>query len=422
MSRQDKATTERNARTLRELVRRPENKTCADCKRNDPRWASWNLGVFLCIRCSGIHRSMGTHISKVKSVDLDIWTPEQMESIQKWGNHRANLYWEAHLKAGHVPPEHKIESFIRSKYESKRWAKNGPPPTDPSTLESDAPPTAAASEPVAQQSSSPPPRATHAPTSSISNRHASSPVTSRQPQARQLLSSTLLSQSPPPRANQAPAATATAAPTAAAAAPAPAPAPAPQNDLFSLDFHSPASTPAPSASPPPKKDMKQDIMSLFSTPSAQPPVPSMAGGGAGFGQFGGMGGGGGVGGMSQAGVWGNATNPGVAQVAQPATTTSMMGNSGTGMWGVSSGWNNGVGSMAPAQPNVWGAPAPVQQQQQQQAQPNLFASSNDVWGNSGTGATTMGGGSQDPFGSFSSGAPAAPKKDDAFGDIWGGFK
>ncbi|KAJ3002795.1 hypothetical protein NUW54_g5651 [Trametes sanguinea] len=102
---QDKATTERHARTLRELLKRPENKTCADCKRNDPRWASWNLGVFLCIRCSGIHRSMGTHISKVKSVDLDVWTPEQMASIQKWGNRRANLYWEAHLRAGHVPPD-----------------------------------------------------------------------------------------------------------------------------------------------------------------------------------------------------------------------------------------------------------------------------------------------------------------------------
>jgi hypothetical protein len=37
-----------------------------------------NSGVFICIRCSGIHRSMGTHISKVKSVDLDVWTPEQM--------------------------------------------------------------------------------------------------------------------------------------------------------------------------------------------------------------------------------------------------------------------------------------------------------------------------------------------------------
>jgi stromal membrane-associated protein len=77
---------------------------------------------------------MGTHISKgasseqsgrkanqiVKSIDLDIWQPEQMEvsyialslrskaddqNIQKWGNRRANLYWEKHLKAGHVPPD-----------------------------------------------------------------------------------------------------------------------------------------------------------------------------------------------------------------------------------------------------------------------------------------------------------------------------
>lgn len=66
---------------------------------------TFHRGVFLCIRCSGIHRSMGTHISRVKSVDLDLWTPEQMDSIQKWGNARANAYWEAHLKQGHIPPE-----------------------------------------------------------------------------------------------------------------------------------------------------------------------------------------------------------------------------------------------------------------------------------------------------------------------------
>ena len=44
-----------------------------------PRWASWNLGVFLCIRCAGIHRNLGVHISRVKSVNLDSWTPEQIE-------------------------------------------------------------------------------------------------------------------------------------------------------------------------------------------------------------------------------------------------------------------------------------------------------------------------------------------------------
>ena len=56
----------------------------------DPRWASWNLGIFICIRCSGIHRGMGTHISRVKSVDLDAWTDEQLQSVLKWGNTRAN--------------------------------------------------------------------------------------------------------------------------------------------------------------------------------------------------------------------------------------------------------------------------------------------------------------------------------------------
>ncbi|PWN25503.1 Arf GTPase activating protein, partial [Jaminaea rosea] len=130
---QTKQQQQSNAKLLRTLAK--QSGTCADCKKNDPRWASWNIGCFLCIRCSGIHRSMGTHISKVKSIDLDIWTPEQMEQIEKWGNKRCNLYWEAHLKAGHAPPDHKVESFIRSKYETRRWAMDGPPPPDPSVLE-----------------------------------------------------------------------------------------------------------------------------------------------------------------------------------------------------------------------------------------------------------------------------------------------
>ena len=79
---------------------------------------------------------MGTHISRVKSVDLDAWTDEQLQSVLKWGNSRANKYWEAKLAPGHVPSESKIENFIRTKYESKRWVAEGPIP-DPSTLEAD---------------------------------------------------------------------------------------------------------------------------------------------------------------------------------------------------------------------------------------------------------------------------------------------
>lgn len=77
---------------------------------------------------------MGVHISRVKSVDLDSWTDEQMASMLRWGNGRANKYWEHKLAPGHVPNEAKIENFIRTKYDSKRWVMDGPMP-DPSTLE-----------------------------------------------------------------------------------------------------------------------------------------------------------------------------------------------------------------------------------------------------------------------------------------------
>ncbi|KAK4147466.1 uncharacterized protein C8A04DRAFT_34170 [Dichotomopilus funicola] len=126
-----------NQQTIKNLLKLEPNKVCADCKRNKhPRWASWNLGVFVCIRCSGIHRGMGTHISRVKSVDLDAWTDEQLQSILNWGNARANKYWEAKLAANHVPSEAKIENFIRTKYELKRWVMEGPMP-DPATLDAD---------------------------------------------------------------------------------------------------------------------------------------------------------------------------------------------------------------------------------------------------------------------------------------------
>uniref|UniRef100_A0A1I8EP94 Arf-GAP domain-containing protein n=1 Tax=Wuchereria bancrofti TaxID=6293 RepID=A0A1I8EP94_WUCBA len=53
-----------------DLLREEENKYCADCEAKQPRWASWNLGVFLCIRCAGIHRNLGVHLTKVSSFDL----------------------------------------------------------------------------------------------------------------------------------------------------------------------------------------------------------------------------------------------------------------------------------------------------------------------------------------------------------------
>ncbi|CAN1854361.1 ADP-ribosylation factor GTPase-activating protein AGD5 [Linum perenne] len=109
----------KHSKILEGLLKLPENRECADCKSKGPRWASVNLGIFICMQCSGIHRSLGVHISQVRSATLDTWLPDQISSIQSIGNERSNSYWESEL-----PPNYDrvgIENFIRAKYVDKRW-------------------------------------------------------------------------------------------------------------------------------------------------------------------------------------------------------------------------------------------------------------------------------------------------------------
>ncbi|GMK59107.1 hypothetical protein CspeluHIS016_0701220 [Cutaneotrichosporon spelunceum] len=402
MSRQDKATTERNARILRDLVRQPDNKACADCRKNDARWASWNLGVYVCIRCSGIHRAMGTHISKVKSIDLDIWTPEQMANIQKWGNKRANAYWECHLKAGHVPPEHKIESFIRSKYESRRWAMEGPPPADPSVLDdvgasgpASPPPAQPAARPQAPPQTRPTPTVT-APTPRQGGAH---PLLSRQARSQPTAApapAPLLDFFDDAHSAPAPASKATAPPAAAPAArvaqsqpttattaataapPTAAPAAAaPQSNIFDLDFKAPT--------PPAQKQQtsKNDIMNLFSQPAPQQGNffnPNQT---------------------SQFGSWnggGTSTQPPTGQATAAPVPT----------WGGGFGDQAAWGAPQQAQQQGWGQPQQAPQVQQQGWGQNTSASANP-WGS-------------DPWAQPAPAPPAqpAPKKDerDPFANIW----
>ncbi|XP_057797273.1 ADP-ribosylation factor GTPase-activating protein AGD5 isoform X2 [Salvia miltiorrhiza] len=127
----------KHRKILEGLLKLPENRECADCKCKGPRWASVNLGIFICMQCSGIHRSLGVHISKVRSATLDTWLPEQVAFIHSMGNEKANNYWEAEL-----PPNYDrvgIENFIRAKYEEKRWVpKDGKPKSPPRRTEEKA--------------------------------------------------------------------------------------------------------------------------------------------------------------------------------------------------------------------------------------------------------------------------------------------
>ncbi|KAM9477809.1 stromal membrane-associated protein 1 isoform 2-T2 [Clarias gariepinus] len=114
---------EQHQAILSKMLREEDNKYCADCEAKGPRWASWNLGVFICIRCAGIHRNLGVHISRVKSVNLDQWTPEQIQSVQSMGNTKARQLYEAHLPDNFRRPQtdQAVEFFIRDKYEKKKY-------------------------------------------------------------------------------------------------------------------------------------------------------------------------------------------------------------------------------------------------------------------------------------------------------------
>ncbi|KAI8885870.1 ArfGap-domain-containing protein [Backusella circina FSU 941] len=85
---------ETNRESLRKLQKVPGNSECADCQVPNPEWACTNLGIIVCIECSGIHRSLGVHVSKVRSVILDKWESEAIEVMLRLGNAAGNSIYE----------------------------------------------------------------------------------------------------------------------------------------------------------------------------------------------------------------------------------------------------------------------------------------------------------------------------------------
>ncbi|XP_005800363.1 arf-GAP with coiled-coil, ANK repeat and PH domain-containing protein 2 isoform X2 [Xiphophorus maculatus] len=114
---------------LQKVLAIPGNACCCDCGQPDPRWASINLGITLCIQCSGIHRSLGVHCSKVRSLTLDSWEPELLKLMCELGNRVINQIYEARReelgarKPQPGDPRHEVEAYIKAKYVDRRFVR-----------------------------------------------------------------------------------------------------------------------------------------------------------------------------------------------------------------------------------------------------------------------------------------------------------
>ncbi|XP_030830122.1 arf-GAP with SH3 domain, ANK repeat and PH domain-containing protein 2 isoform X4 [Strongylocentrotus purpuratus] len=109
---------------VKEVKRLPGNNICCDCTAADPQWLSTNLGILTCIECSGVHREMGVHISRVQSLELDRLSTAQLLLAITVGNEDFNEVYEATLegnKPTHTSSMDTRKEFIRAKYEKKKF-------------------------------------------------------------------------------------------------------------------------------------------------------------------------------------------------------------------------------------------------------------------------------------------------------------
>jgi Putative GTPase activating protein for Arf/Ankyrin repeats (many copies) len=102
------------------------NVSCAECGKDSPDWISINLGCLICIDCSGVHRSLGVHISKVRSLSLDDLDAEEYALVIRVGNKIINSIWENSipddvLKPKPSDPYIARDKFIRAKYQDKSF-------------------------------------------------------------------------------------------------------------------------------------------------------------------------------------------------------------------------------------------------------------------------------------------------------------
>uniref|UniRef100_A0AC34F0K7 Arf-GAP domain-containing protein n=1 Tax=Panagrolaimus sp. ES5 TaxID=591445 RepID=A0AC34F0K7_9BILA len=100
------------------------NEQCAECKTKDPKWASINFGIVVCLECSGAHRNLGAHVSRIKSLQMDYINDYQWDILLKLGNTKVNSIFVSkfHPLLNENSSNCQREAWVKAKYVDKMFS------------------------------------------------------------------------------------------------------------------------------------------------------------------------------------------------------------------------------------------------------------------------------------------------------------